>query len=1194
MTTTLTTAEAIRTALAATTHGGFPQKAADLLAALGYRSDHVPPGQPASVGDFIADYPAPNPGTQSELAFADNAQSVRILFQFTDAEITSTTQLALLNAEGFSTGNARSFLFVAVELKGDNYARGQYVAFTRDINKRWQIPTVVLFRTSANRVTLAFVHRRPNRRDPERDVLGSVSLIREIDAANPHRAHLDILAELSLQKRLLWMDSHGKGHNFDGLLEAWLNALDTEALNRRFYLDLFRWFEQAVATAQFPTAVTQTVSAEEHVIRLITRLLFVWFIKEKGLVAEDLFIENQMGQLLNGYDQAGGDSYYRAVLQNLFFATLNTEISERRFGQQSDDDRRDLSLYRYRKEMAAPDTLLELFTRTPFINGGLFDCLDSFDGTRAGGLRIDCFTDNASQRRGYSIPNRLFFGEDGLITLFNRYKFTVEENTPAEREVALDPELLGKVFENLLAAFNPETRENVRKQTGSYYTPRAIVDYMVDEALVSTLAQNAQPADGNADFWQERLRYLLDYDDALADTDNLFTSAEKEAIVSAIAGTKALDPAVGSGAFPMGILHKLTLALRRLDPDNLIWENLQRELAGKRATVAFDTADQAERDAELQEISATFQRYRDSDFGRKLYLIQNSIYGVDIQPIATQIAKLRFFISLAIDQESTDEAGDNYGIKPLPNLETRFVAADSLLGLSRPAQMALGQTGAVKELQEDLDRNRERHFHANNRQRKLYFRRQDVRLRGELAKALQVASFSAGDADKIARWDPYDQNAHADWFDAEYMFGEADGFDVVIGNPPYISHDRIPQPIKDVLRARYSAHQGFADLYCYFIERAVGVAKSGGVSVLITSNSYLRADYGSPVRTFLRSNATMLQLLNIENSQVFDNVIVNVAITMTRKGVVDINEPCVVASAPLASEDLGSVIEANSFKVSQTYFQQPFWNLASPRILEVQQKIRTSGRTLDQIGTKIRLGIATGNNKAFVIDEAQRKRFCEKSPQNGTIIKPILRGRDIARYQYTLPGRYLLLTKNGVDVKRDYPDIYGHLDSFGTSFKNRGAKGKHWTNLRACSFFDDFKKERIVWIELTDTGRFALCNEEVYLLNSAYFLLPPPRINARFLLGILNSSTIRFYLNQIAGTSGMGTSRWINNYVKEFPIPETSKNGQAPIVRLVDRILAAKAANPDTDTTELEAEIDRRVYAVYGLLETEIAAVEGR
>ena len=172
-----------------------------------------------------------------------------------------------------------------------------------------------------------------------------------------------------------------------------------------------------------------------------------------------------------------------------------------------------------------------------------------------------------------SIPNRLFFSaapddsrsnEPGLIDIFNRYKFTVEENTPAEQEVALDPELLGKVFENLLAAFNPETRENARKQTGSYYTPRAVVDYMVDEALVATLAQKTAPADGDADRWPDRLRSLLDYD--VADDSVRFAEAERAAIVGAIAAIKVLDPAVGSGAFPMGALHKLTLALRRLDP----------------------------------------------------------------------------------------------------------------------------------------------------------------------------------------------------------------------------------------------------------------------------------------------------------------------------------------------------------------------------------------------------------------------------------------------------------------------------------------------------------------------------------------------------------------------------------------------------------------------------------------------------
>ena len=279
-------------------------------------------------------------------------------------------------------------------------------------------------------------------------------------------------------------------------------------------------------------------------------------------------------------------------------------------------------------------------------------------------------------------------------------------------------------------------------------------------------------------------------------------------------------------------------------------------------------------------------------------------------------------------------------------------------------------------------------------------------------------------------------------------------------------------------------------------------------------------------------------MLNVEDSQVFDNVIVNVAITLARNAGTATNELCVVASAPLALGDFRSVVDDNSFTVPQSYFDRPAWSLAPNDVIEVQRKIESAGKTLEQLGTKIRLGIATGSNQAFVINETQRREFCEKSSHNEQIIKPILRGRDISRYRYTFPGLYVLLTKNGIDVRREYPDIYHHLDSFGPSFKNRGAKGQQWTNLRACSFFDDFQKEKIVWIELTDIGRFALCAEEVYLLNSAYFLLPPDGMDPKFMLGILNSSTIRFYLTQIAGTSGMGTSRWINNYVKEFPIPD--------------------------------------------------------
>jgi hypothetical protein len=246
------------------------------------------------------------------------------------------------------------------------------------------------------------------------------------------------------------------------------------------------------------------------------------------------------------------------------------------------------------------------------------------------------------------------------------------------------------------------------------------------------------------------------------------------------------------------------------------------------------------------------------------------------------------------------------------------------------------------------------------------------------------------------------------------------------------------------------------------------------------------------------------------------------------------------------------------------------------------------------LGTKIRLGLATGNNDAFIIDEQKKEEFYRSNQKNAEIIKPILRGRDIARYGYTLPGLYILLTKNGIDVKSNYPDIYRHLDSFGEKFKSRGAQGVHWTNLRACSFFDDFKKEKLIWIELTDIGRFALCNDEVYLLNSAYFLLPPSSFPAKYLLGILNSKVIRFYLNLIAETSGMGTSRWINNYVKDFPIPGASASEQQSIISLVNQIIAIKQNDPSTEASAPERQIDEMVYRLYDLTAEEIAIVDGK
>ena len=871
----------IEDALIALPNEEFTGAVKHLLGVLGYESERAI-DLSGRVDDFLDQFHAQNENTQTEQVLRDNARSVRILFQVTDTEI--ATARSFLSTDGFDKGNARSFLFVAMELNGASYSRGQYAQLTREINKRFSMPAVVLFKTATDLLTLSFVHRREHKRDPTRDVLGHVSLIREIDPIDPHRAHLDILSDLSLPQRLQWMNDHDTSINFDGLLTAWLNALDTEALNRRFYGDLFRWFERAVAEASFPADHAKALPPEEHIIRLITRLMFVWFIKEKNLIAEGLFIEERIAALLKHYDRDDGDSYYRAVLQNLFFATLNTEIDRRGFSKGSNVTHRDFSRYRYENEMSDPDQLLALFAQTPFINGGLFDCLDSEEAIRDGGYRIDCFTDNPAQRRGYAIPNRLFFDSDGLIPLFNRYKFTVEENTPVEQEVALDPELLGKVFENLLAAYNPETRDTVRKQTGSYYTPRPVVDYMVDEALIAALAQASPPSDGDSDFWQARLRYLLDYEVAFNDASELFEEAETEGIVRAISEIRVLDPAVGSGAFPMGVLHKMTMALRRLDPDNQRWSTLQKARARAKADVAFETRDQRERDAELLAISETFERYS-GDFGRKLYLIQNSIFGVDIQPIATQIAKLRFFISLAIEQEA-DANAPNYGIKPLPNLETRFIAADTLITLQSADQLDLLRQ-QIETLKTQLTENRERHFHATTRPKKLACRDEDKQLRRALADELNSAGLPEDDANEIAHWDPYDQNAKADWFDPEYMFGIAEGFDVVIGNPPYVRQESI-SPHKPSLLALYrDAATARSDLYCYFYARGLQLLRDGGMHVFVCSNSWLDVGYGAKLQEHLLKNAHIQAIYESAVERQFSTADINTIISVIRKTTAD-------------------------------------------------------------------------------------------------------------------------------------------------------------------------------------------------------------------------------------------------------------------------------------------------------------------
>ena len=860
------------------------QGALNLFDTLDYRSNKTLPVPLETAARFVELSNRAGGNMNMGRALLDEWESIDLLFQLTGEEIEDIDQGSLFDTSGVDISIYECYLFFVLKLRGTHYTRTQLAQISREINKPQRMPPAMVLFQHGDKLTFAVIDRRPGKRDDSKKVLEKVTLLKDINFSDPHPAHIRILADLSFGK----LYQQHEFTNFLGLHQAWKDTLNTEELNKRFYRELFDWFEWAISEAEFPA--TGDLKSEEQVIRLITRLLFVWFLKEKGLVADELFNENKVAPLLKDYARDTGDSYYRAVLQNLFFGTLNAEIENRGFGTGTCANDQTFSQYCYQDEIAGPDTLLKWFAQTPFINGGLFDCLD-----REGSDYIDCFGDDRYEQ--LSIPNRLFFSQDedgpqGLIPLLDSYKFTVEENTTIEEDVALDPELLGRVFENLLAAYNPETEASVRKQTGSFYTRRGIVNYMTDESLVvylkdALLADNQQerssltittppiqqsllgPSEpvqpefsvtgdellGEAEKSEveKKLRALLAYNDEPPQ----FTELETEGLMEAIDSLKVLDPAVGSGAFPMAMLHKLTHVLRRLDPDNKRWAQLQRNRAEQKAQMAFDISNQQERDDELTAISDTFERYRDSDFGRKLYLIQNSIFGVDIQPIACQIAKLRFFITLAIEQ-TPDPTKKNFGIKPLPNLESRFIAANTLIGLQASEAQLLLREDAIEQLQQKILTIREKHYLPGNQSQKRSLEAQNEQLCKQLEDELgtqrskwieiqkrtideraaqlpntaaqarwremeqrefekRLDEFDCGfeNVRKIISWKPYDQNAIADFFNPEWMFGIRDGFDVVIGNPPYIQLQKDGGRLGDLYApCNFDTFTRTGDIYC--------------------------------------------------------------------------------------------------------------------------------------------------------------------------------------------------------------------------------------------------------------------------------------------------------------------------------------------------------------------------------------------
>ena len=1103
-----------------------------------------------------------------------------------------------------------------------------------------------------------------------------------------------------------------------------ISAFSVESLTKEFFGQLFTWYSDwACKVCKFPSdkciaanADLTTEKNEINLIRLITRIMFVWFIKQKNLIPTWIFNKNELAEILADADFTSDKkgNYYNAVLQNLFFGALNKKIEERAFAEVSKagvaNEQYGIKTYfRDANEgsffKCSPKEMVQKFLDVPFLNGGLFECLDWDEPTENNTSHkvhyVDGFSRN-KDRRAF-VPNILFWNEDekhpGLITILSRYNFTVEESTPSDVQVALDPELLGKIFENLLGTYNPETRESARKESGSFYTPREIVSYMVNSSIKAYLQEKVP------DISEENLEKLTN-DNKADDSEIKLTEEQINKIRSALFEIKIIDPACGSGAFPMGILNKLVeshVLLDRLsastksehnlyikkgqsvnyNPDESLKINAEylgnqefklfvngkeentiynsqnlalhvKEIINKhnkkigKSTIAnlfsqgriddgksfnsiktktdiHQIVDEDTKDIIWQyrsyNVQNKFRQYRneeklalsidfteeDNDFEYAKYLyslktriIQDSIFGVDIQPIAVQISKLRFFISLICEQPKIENhPEENYGYNPLPNLETKFVAANTLIGKAKKTDdMALFANPRIDEITKKLGEIRKVHFSAKTAQEKKENREQDEKLRKELSKLLEEDQvYSPEDAKQLAEWNPYDQSAPASsFFDAEWMFGIKDGFDVVIGNPPYVQLQGDGGKLAKIYEnQKFAAFAKTGDIYCLFYEKGFNLLNTKGLLCFITSNKWMRAGYGEKLRDFFAKNVNPILLVDFAGVKVFDSATVDTNIMLFEKAKNSGKTKSCIATS-LTKDGLSNLSDFVQQESTELCFNSSCsWVILSPIEQSIKAKIEKIGTPLKDWDINIYRGVLTGFNDAFIISGEKRKEILancksvDERKRTDDLIRPILRGRDIKRYEYNFADLYLINTHNGVKDKnipridiKDYPAIKNHLDEYWDKISTRADKGDTPYNLRNCAYMDEFNKPKILWSETMRVHKHS--NERFprfsfdyngFITDKTCFFAVGEKLE--WIVCFLNSYVGQYLCSKYVSILDNGGYLMQKIYIEKIPLPSVP-----------DKMLDLCKSQIKKATKEKENEIDLKIYNIYGFNNEEI------
>lgn len=1082
-----------------------------------------------------------------------------------------------------SQGKYEGMMIFAVDIQGGQHiTRSEMASLTRGFNRIASAQPVILFIRHGNLLSLATCERMEYTQQWRNgEKLGKVSILRDINCCKPHHGHIDILEQLGDKSYT----------TFDELYRHWMDVFSSELLTKKFYGELSDWYAWAIKVARFPNDITSDnvdkPMNDIAVIRLITRLIFVWFLYCKRLIPKEFFdIGYIHDHLLENFTPDGRQPllydpeksrYYRAILQNLFFAMLNRPIVAD--GKDKANNRQFMprqtyhgmnagynvnNLMRYEKDFidGGADEFLQLAnSRVPFLNGGLFDCLDDKPNNKY----FDGFSERKESLAKLHVPDYLFFGGtadadlsewygdkrkkhirvEGIIDIFKRYYFTVEENTPLDQEVSLDPELLGKSFENLLAAYVPETGTNARKQTGSFYTPRDEVQYMVVESLVAHLTRICGAENENT------YRSLLSYsEEEVKMTDELRMN-----IMLALYNCRILDPACGSGAFPMGMLQMMVHVLRRIDPANSMWRSLMIDQATIQAKQAFGTNDEQERQERLADIENAFNRsVNDPDYARKLYLIEHCIYGVDIQPIAIQISKLRFFISLIVDQHPTENAAENFGIRPLPNLEANFVAANTLIPVNYDSTF-VDTIPEVVRYKKELKELNHKVFLAGRNHKKEQLKDKIHEVRDALAKAIENSGFvQPGVASLLASWDMFDQNASASFFDPEWMFGIKGGFDIIIANPPYV----LVQNIKDkILQKEYRDKNIFSvasykvDLYHLFIEKGLSLLCKGGDLCYITPSNFLTNNYTLDLRNLLLKKNSVISVINIAD-EVFEanvnNCIINVSKVAPSYNTILTYYTGNITNQHLKVTKLSSNKQEDYLKEIGSIIQ-PMSNGMTQTILK---KIRVLGQPLKFFAT-VKFGMQLRNRKLYPMDVLKNPAESELSIYH----RRCLTGKDIIPYS-------------------------SHYNNLYCYFNQEAKCGGCW---------DESIHNHKVKVLIRQVGSIPVCGIDTNgyaVLNSA-FMIVCTKIDPYSVLGLINSKLIQFYWSQVFEDKRKTFPKIKGTYIEQIPIvlPQNDK-----IAKVAKDISERKGKDVKANTFEQETLIDIAVFHLYGLSYDEVLVVD--